>query len=74
MKKKKLPNSQAGQFRSWSLLPESNRRPHPYHGCALPTELKRRYSIACQSYRVNIYLSKHQFYCLSEALSEQAIW
>ena len=23
----------------WSLQPGSNRRPHPYHGCALPTEL-----------------------------------
>ena len=23
----------------WSPPPESNRRPHPYHGCALPTEL-----------------------------------
>jgi hypothetical protein len=25
-----------------SPLPESNRRPHPYHGCALPTELRGR--------------------------------
>ena len=24
-----------------SHLPDSNRRPHPYHGCALPAELKR---------------------------------
>ena len=24
----------------WSHLTESNRRPHPYQGCALPTELK----------------------------------
>ena len=23
----------------WSFQPESNRRPQPYHGCALPTEL-----------------------------------
>ena len=28
--------------RHWSRLPDSNRRPHPYHGCALPTELSRR--------------------------------
>ena len=26
----------------WSPPPESNRRPHPYHGCALPTELGGR--------------------------------
>ena len=25
-----------------SHLTGLNRRPHPYHGCALPTELKRR--------------------------------
>jgi hypothetical protein len=29
----------------WSPPPESNRRPHPYHGCALPTELGGRWSI-----------------------------
>ena len=28
---------------SGSRRPESNRRPHPYHGCALPAELRRRY-------------------------------
>jgi hypothetical protein len=28
----------------WSPPPESNRRPHPYHGCALPTELGGRVS------------------------------
>ena len=26
---------------SWSLCPELNWRPHPYQGCALPTELQR---------------------------------
>ena len=26
----------------WSLLRELNPWPHPYHGCALPTELRRR--------------------------------
>ena len=25
----------------WSRLPDSDRGPHPYHGCALPTELSR---------------------------------
>ena len=25
----------------WSRLADSNRRPHPYHGCALPAELSR---------------------------------
>ena len=29
----------------WSRLPDSNRRPHPYHGCALPAELSRRISL-----------------------------
>ena len=24
---------------NWSPHPESDRGPHPYHGCALPTEL-----------------------------------
>ena len=26
-------------FSFWSSHPDSNWRPHPYHGCALPTEL-----------------------------------
>ena len=29
----------------WSRLPDSNWRPHPYHGCALPTELSRRWFV-----------------------------
>ena len=29
---------------SWSLCPELNWRPHPYQGCALPTELQRHLS------------------------------
>ena len=29
-------------FNKWSLEPESNWRPHPYHGCALPAELSRQ--------------------------------
>ena len=29
----------------WSCLLESNQRPHPYQGCALPTELKQRVSL-----------------------------
>jgi hypothetical protein len=28
----------------WSRCPESNRRPTPYHGVALPAELQRRVS------------------------------
>ena len=28
--------------KEWSRHPGSNRGPHPYHGCALPTELCRR--------------------------------
>ena len=37
------PVSSCSSFASapcWSHLAESNRRPHPYQGCALPTELK----------------------------------
>ena len=26
----------------WSCYPDLNRRPHPYQGCALPTELQQR--------------------------------
>ena len=26
---------------SWSCWADSNRRPHPYQGCALPTELQQ---------------------------------
>ena len=26
----------------WSCWADSNRRPHPYQGCALPTELQQR--------------------------------
>ena len=29
------------QSEKWSLHPDLNRRPHPYQGCALPTELCR---------------------------------
>ena len=29
------------RFEKWSLHPDLNRRPHPYQGCALPTELCR---------------------------------
>ena len=28
-------------FITWSRLSDLNRRPHPYHGCALPAELSR---------------------------------
>ena len=29
------------EYRPWSRCAGLNRRPHPYHGCALPTELQR---------------------------------
>ena len=34
----------------WSRLPDSDRRPHPYHGCALPAEL-RRHLYAVRAFR-----------------------
>ena len=38
--KKKPPESQRIQVvLLWSCYPDSNWRPHPYQGCALPTEL-----------------------------------
>ena len=42
---KKTPTIQSAEsrcFQHWSRLPDSNRGPHPYHGCALPAELSRR--------------------------------
>ena len=39
--KKLRRNFPAELVLSWSRLPDSDRGPHPYHGCALPTELSR---------------------------------
>ena len=39
---KKLRRIPAELVLSWSRLPDSDRGPHPYHGCALPTELRRQ--------------------------------
>ena len=32
---------------SWSCWADSNRRPHPYQGCALPTELQQHMRRDC---------------------------
>ena len=40
-KNKGLQQSSGRPCYYWSRLPDSNRRPHPYHGCALPAELSR---------------------------------
>ena len=37
--KKKYLLTFVGGISFWSSHPDSNWRPHPYHGCALPTEL-----------------------------------
>ena len=37
----KTKNHPAGWFPFWSCWADSNRRPHPYQGCALPTELQQ---------------------------------
>lgn len=37
--KKKYLRTFVGGISFWSSHPDSNWRPHPYHGCALPTEL-----------------------------------
>ena len=41
-KKLKTPESQRIQGFQWSCWADSNRRPHPYQGCALPTELQQQ--------------------------------
>ena len=41
-KKLKTPESVGIQGFQWSCWADSNRRPHPYQGCALPTELQQR--------------------------------
>ena len=46
----------------WSLLPGSNRRPHPYHGCALPTELKRHLWSGWRESNPHDQLGKLEFY------------
>ena len=40
-KKLKTPESFGIQGFQWSCWADSNRRPHPYQGCALPTELQQ---------------------------------
>ena len=40
--KKKKPQNRCGfKVFLWSCWADSNRRPHPYQGCALPTELQQ---------------------------------
>ena len=41
-KKLKTPESVGIQGFQWSCWADSNCRPHPYQGCALPTELQQR--------------------------------
>ena len=38
---KNKPMSSSANIKKWSHDRELNPRPHPYHGCALPTELSR---------------------------------
>ena len=38
---KKTPEIRRFQVLFWSCWADSNRRPHPYQGCALPTELQQ---------------------------------
>ena len=40
-KQKKTPETIGFQVLFWSCWADSNRRPHPYQGCALPTELQQ---------------------------------
>ena len=39
----KLLHFRAITLKKWSRFSDLNRRPHPYHGCALPAELNRRW-------------------------------
>lgn len=48
---------------SHSREPGLNWRPHPYHGCALPTELSRRLDFYKYSLRKN--KKKSDFSCFS---------
>ena len=41
-KEKSLVTIAAQDFQLWSCWPDSNWRPHPYQGCALPTELQQQ--------------------------------
>ena len=41
-KQKKTPEIRRFQVLFWSCWADSNCRPHPYQGCALPTELQQR--------------------------------
>ena len=41
-KQKKTPETVGFQVLFWSCWADSNRRPHPYQGCALPTELQQQ--------------------------------
>ena len=41
-KQKKTPEIRRFQVLFWSCWADSNRRPHPYQGCALPTELQQQ--------------------------------
>ncbi len=43
----------------WSCLTDSNRRPLPYQGSALPAELKQHYSINIITYKNN-FVNKKQ--------------
>ena len=40
-KKETTPEILRFQVLFWSCWADSNRRPHPYQGCALPTELQQ---------------------------------
>ena len=50
---------------SWSLRPDLNRRPHPYQGCALPTELRRRERAGDEGRTRDIQLGRLTLYQLS---------
>ncbi len=41
-KQKKTPEIRRFQVYFWSCWADLNRRPHPYQGCALPTELQQQ--------------------------------
>ena len=41
IQKTEIPQTVVVQGISWSCWADLNRRPHPYQGCALPTELQQ---------------------------------
>ena len=56
----KIRPQERTDFCLWSFWPESNRWPHPYQGCALPTEPQKHHSFVILSKRTAFVNRKFQ--------------